>query len=48
MESWIKIIPKNRVGEIFRTIETELNKQSERDGGIKLSIPFILINSIKK
>jgi ubiquinone/menaquinone biosynthesis C-methylase UbiE len=48
MELWIKIIPKNRVGEIFRTIETELNKQSERDSGIKLSIPFVLINSIKK
>jgi ubiquinone/menaquinone biosynthesis C-methylase UbiE len=48
MESWIKIVPKDKVGEIFRTIETELNKQAETNGGIKLSIPFVIINSIKK
>jgi ubiquinone/menaquinone biosynthesis C-methylase UbiE len=48
MESWIKIIPKDRVEETFGTVEKELNKQAEKFGGIKLSIPFVLINSVKK
>jgi ubiquinone/menaquinone biosynthesis C-methylase UbiE len=47
MNSWIKILPKERVNEIFGIIETRLNKQAELFGGIKLSIPFVLINSIK-
>jgi ubiquinone/menaquinone biosynthesis C-methylase UbiE len=48
MDSWIKILPKNNIENIFKTIETKLNKQAEMFGGIKLSIPFVLINAIKK
>jgi len=48
MDSWIKILPKDKVEQIFDTIETRLNEQSLISRGIKLSIPFVLINAIKK
>jgi arsenite methyltransferase len=48
MDSWIRILPGNRLEEIFDTIETRLNEQAKMTGGIKLTIPFVLINAIKK
>jgi ubiquinone/menaquinone biosynthesis C-methylase UbiE len=48
MDSWIKILPQNRLEQIFDTIETRLNEQAEMLGGIKLTIPFALINAIKR
>jgi arsenite methyltransferase len=48
MDSWIKILPENKLEQIFDTIETRLNEQAKIMGGIKLSIPFVLINAIKK
>jgi arsenite methyltransferase len=48
MDSWIKILPKKRLEQIFDTIEIRLNKQAKMLGGIKLTIPFVLINAIKK
>ena len=48
MDSWIKILPKNKLEQIFDTIEMRLNDQAKMLGSIKLSIPFVLINAIKK
>jgi ubiquinone/menaquinone biosynthesis C-methylase UbiE len=48
MKSWKEILPQNKVEEIFKIIEIKLNKCAEHFGGIKLSIPFVLINCIKK
>jgi hypothetical protein len=48
MDSWIKILPKKRLEQIFDTIEMRLNEQAKILDGIKLSIPFVLINAIKK
>jgi arsenite methyltransferase len=48
MDSWIKIIPKNKLEQVFDIIETRLNEQAKILDGIKLSIPFVLINAIKK
>jgi len=48
MKSWKEILPKDRIEEIFGLIETRLNEYAEKHGGIKLSIPFVLINGIKK
>jgi len=48
MNSWIKILPENKLEQIFDTIEMRLNDQAKMSGGIKLSIPFVLINAIKK
>lgn len=47
MDSWIHILPVDQLEQIFNTIETRLNEQALKLGGIKLSIPFVLINSIK-
>jgi arsenite methyltransferase len=48
MDSWIKILPENKLEQIFDTIEIRLNEQAKILGGIKLSIPYVLINAIKK
>lgn len=48
MDSWIKLLPADRIEQIFDSIELRLNNQSKELGGIKLSIPFVLINAIKK
>jgi hypothetical protein len=48
MDSWIKILPENKLDQIFDTIEMRLNEQARIIGSIKLSIPYVLINSIKK
>ena len=48
MDSWIKILPENKLEQIFDTIEMRLNDQAKILGSIKLTIPFVLINAIKK
>jgi arsenite methyltransferase len=48
MDSWIKILPENKLEEIFDGIEIRLNEKANILGGIKLSIPFVLINAIKE
>jgi ubiquinone/menaquinone biosynthesis C-methylase UbiE len=47
MDSWIKILPENKLEQIFDTIEIQLNRNAKLMGGIKLTIPFVLINAIK-
>jgi len=48
MGSWVALLPKERKEEIFDEVEVQLNKQAERLGGIKLSIPYVMINAVKK
>lgn len=48
MGSWIRLLPAEKAGQIFDAIELRLNDQSKVIGGIKLSIPFVLINAFKK
>lgn len=48
MDSWVEIIPQDKVEEIFGLTEKELNKQAGLTGGLKLSIPFVLINAVKE
>lgn len=48
MDSWIKILPEEKVEPVFDQVELRLNELSRVSGGIKLSIPFVLINAIKK
>jgi hypothetical protein len=47
LESWKKILPEDKIQEIFEIIENKLNKLSEGLSGLKLSIPFALINIVK-
>lgn len=48
MDSWIKLLPADKTDQIFDTIEKRLNEQAKTLGCIKLSIPFVLINTVKK
>lgn len=47
MDSWIKIVPKNRLKEIFTIIENKINKKAEKEGLFRLSIPFVVIDCIR-
>lgn len=48
MDSWISLLPADKLELIFDTIESRLNEDSKILGGVKLSIPFVVINAIKK
>jgi len=48
MDSWINLLPTDKLDLIFDTIESRLNEDAKTFGGVKLSIPFVVINSIKK
>ncbi|MDR1402248.1 MAG: class I SAM-dependent methyltransferase [Tannerellaceae bacterium] len=48
MDSWLALLPPDKAGEIFGLIETRLNEYAQRYGGLKLSIPFALINCYQK
>ncbi len=48
MDSWIKIVPHDRLKEIFSIIENKINKESKKLGYFKLSIPFVVIDCEKK
>ncbi|MFV0536986.1 MAG: class I SAM-dependent methyltransferase [Dysgonomonas sp.] len=48
MNSWIALFPQDEVNKIFSKIENALNRQADILGGIKLSIPYVLIDAIKK
>ena len=47
MDSWIKILPENRVEEIFDLLETRLNEQAARLGRLQLSVPWVVINAVR-
>lgn len=47
MDSWVKLLPENRVEEIFDLVETRLNEQARMLGRLQLSVPFVVINAFK-
>jgi ubiquinone/menaquinone biosynthesis C-methylase UbiE len=47
VDAWIKILPKEKAETIFDKIESLLNEKSRILGGIKLSIPYVMINAVK-
>jgi arsenite methyltransferase len=48
MDSWIKLLPPDKAEHIFDSIDDRLNEHSRLSGGLKLSIPFVLINALKE
>ena len=48
MDSWIKIVPENKLHEIFNIIENKINIKAEKEGLFRLSIPFVVIDCIKR
>lgn len=47
MGSWIKIVPKEIVADVFDQVELLLNQQAETNGFLQMSIPFVLIEATK-
>jgi arsenite methyltransferase len=47
LDSWVKLLPVDRVEEIFGIIEERMNDKALLDGGMKLSIPFAILNAVK-
>lgn len=47
MDSWTALFPPDKAGEIFDRIEKQFNEYAQKYTGIKLSIPFILVNATK-
>lgn len=48
MDSWIKLLPEDKLVPIFDRVESEMNKESELLGEIKFSIPYVMINAIRE
>jgi arsenite methyltransferase len=47
LESWRNIPPADRIEEIFAELEEALNLYSEKEGHLKLSIPFVIFKCHK-
>jgi ubiquinone/menaquinone biosynthesis C-methylase UbiE len=47
IESWKEIVPEERQREVFAEVEKRLNKLSEIDGVLKLTVPYVLIDCEK-
>lgn len=47
LEAWTKLIPNQKVEEVFSQIEDLLNIESKKTGLIKLSVPFAIIKALK-
>ena len=48
LDSWTRLIPDEHVKQIFTEVEKRLNDQSEMLGNINLSIPYVLINAVRR
>lgn len=48
IDGWKEIIPLDKQEIVFELIEKELNEKSQTDGIMKLSVPFVVINSEKQ
>jgi hypothetical protein len=48
LESWTSLVPPERVKEVFQEIELRINKISSINGEWSLSIPFIIIDALRK
>jgi arsenite methyltransferase len=48
MDSWVRLLPPDKVEQVFDTTETRLNEHSQMLGGMTLSIPFVVINALKR
>ncbi|HBH47161.1 MAG TPA: hypothetical protein DDX98_00885 [Bacteroidales bacterium] len=48
LDGWKSIIPEKMQQHVFNCMEDKLNRKAEKDGFIKLTIPFVVINCIRK
>ena len=47
LDSWKKLVPSDRMNEIFTELEKRLNEISERNGELRMEIPFVIFKCIK-
>lgn len=47
LEPWAEIVPAHLREKVFSNIESVINTQSADEGFFKLSVPFVLIDSVK-
>lgn len=47
LDSWLELVPANRMQEIFEKVEEELNKTATEKGQLTFTVPFVLIEAIK-
>lgn len=47
MDSWKNILAEDKKKDIFIEIESKLNYQADKKGGVSLTIPFVIINCTK-
>jgi len=45
MESWISFLPEGKLEQVFDAVESRLNEQARISGGLKLSVPFVVIDA---
>ncbi|HZL11250.1 MAG TPA: methyltransferase domain-containing protein [Prolixibacteraceae bacterium] len=47
LDGWKSIIPVEKQVEIFKRIEILLNRKAEKNGYVKLSVPFVLLDCVR-
>jgi ubiquinone/menaquinone biosynthesis C-methylase UbiE len=48
LESWKNLVPEEQQTTVFRQMETILNEQAASQGFLTLTVPFVLIDAIKR
>jgi hypothetical protein len=46
--SWKEMVPVRRLDEIFTAVEEQLNRLAYSQGEIKLTVPYVLLDCVKK
>jgi arsenite methyltransferase len=47
LESWKEILETEQVESVFTRVEDRLNRLAEKDGELKLTVPFLTINCVR-
>jgi len=47
LDSWKKLVPADKMDEIFTELEKKLNEISVRNGELRMEIPFVLFRCVK-
>ena len=47
LDSWLDLVPANKVNAIFTQVENRLNIKAQNDGEMTLTVPFVLVEAEK-
>ncbi|MBN2008445.1 methyltransferase domain-containing protein [candidate division KSB1 bacterium] len=48
LESWVDLLPSERIDEIFTELEHRLNSAADRNGELRLTIPWVCLDAYKR